>query len=177
MSAEAVLRAALVAASVGAVAGCATTETVGSPGALSSTIPSSSVPASECPAVDLRSPDGMVVNLTGVWSFNGIWAVTQTGSCVAIEGVSDWPGEENGSRWRAIFSGNLRSDLTIVGRWTWTYTRDAPRNGTYQQTLFVLFEEGVAAIGSPATLFGLDVYGNPQPEAWTRISADTAIPD
>jgi len=80
--------------------------------------------ANLCPAVTLRGPDGSRVDLTGTWQgfASGLLFVTQTESCVAIEGVSNFPDEPLGTQWRSVFVGDLTGEFTVVGRWTWTYS-------------------------------------------------------
>jgi hypothetical protein len=78
--------------------------------------------ANLCPGVSLRGPDGSGVDLTGTWQgmASGLLFVTQTQSCVAIEGLSNFPDEPLGTQWRSVFVGDLTDEFTVVGRWTWT---------------------------------------------------------
>jgi hypothetical protein len=75
--------------------------------------------ASECSPIDIRGPSGAPVELTGVWRSNdlGIYTIRQIGSCVYWLGMSQYSGEEPGTSWTDVFTGTMRSDLTIVGTW------------------------------------------------------------
>lgn len=75
--------------------------------------------ASECSPIDILGPSGDPVDLTGVWRSNdlGIYDLRQIGSCVYWLGMSQYSGEEPGSSWTNVFTGAIRSDLTIVGTW------------------------------------------------------------
>lgn len=75
--------------------------------------------ASECPPVDLRSPSGTRVALTGVWRSNdlGVYTIHQDRSCLYWMGMSSDPGSERGEFWTNVFIGTVRSDFTVVGRW------------------------------------------------------------
>ena len=79
----------------------------------------SAAEASDCAPIDIRGTTGSPVDLSGVWRSNdlGIYDIRQIGSCVYWLGMSQYSGEEPGSSWTNVFSGTLRSDLTIVGRW------------------------------------------------------------
>jgi hypothetical protein len=52
--------------------------------------------------------------------------VTQSGSCVTIEGLSRIGGQRDGEEYRFVFTGDLRADFSIVGRWTWTWACSGP---------------------------------------------------
>lgn len=96
------------------VAGCSQAEPDGSQA------PAESVEeASGCSPIDFRGPSGAPVDLTGVWRSNdlGTYDIRQVGSCVYWLGMSQYTDEEPGGSWTNVFSGALRSDFTIVGRW------------------------------------------------------------
>jgi hypothetical protein len=80
----------------------------------------------QCEDVPLRAPDGQIVFLTGRWIGSGdpnavprpsVFHVRQTNSCVVWVGLSAEEGEALGESWIETFSGNVRSDFTIVGFW------------------------------------------------------------
>jgi hypothetical protein len=73
----------------------------------------------ECPAADITTPSGFRVRLTGVWRSNdsGVYDINQVGTCVHWLGMSQDVGEGAGQNWTNVFSGTIRNDLTIVGRW------------------------------------------------------------
>lgn len=80
------------------------------------------LPPSVCPVIDLRSPTGQHIELTGRWrSFDaGTYYVRQWGSCVWITGFSvdaGAPGREGTSAYANAFFGNLASDFTASGFW------------------------------------------------------------
>jgi hypothetical protein len=96
--------------------------------ACSSTPPSESgapaesqIASTACDAarLDLRSPTGRPVNLTGAWRANdgGIYHLQQEGGCIYWLGQSDAPGSELGVEWTNVFVGSVHDDFTITGSW------------------------------------------------------------
>lgn len=77
------------------------------------------VSGAECRPIDLRSPQGAQVDLTGTWSSDGFdHHVRQIGDCVWWIGYSRWPGTEPGELATLTFFGHLNTDLTLAGVWT-----------------------------------------------------------
>lgn len=106
--------------------------------------------ASACTSADLRAPDGTRVNLTGTWEgLEALWFVTQSGSCVTIEGLSLIGGERIGESHRFVISGDLRSDFSIAGRWTWTWACNGPVCQVRGETMDVVLTVGFAPDGDP----------------------------
>jgi len=157
-----------------ALVGCA--EASSSP---RSSIASPSMPpnagAANCTRGELLAPDGSVLNLTGAWRTQVvIWLITQTGSCVAVEVLSEFPDEEYGSRLRAVMSGDLRPDFTITGRATVTFSRGPAvyylRGVVSELTLGVEFSDD----GSP--ILRLPDSDGGAGETLERFSVSTQIP-
>jgi hypothetical protein len=92
-----------------------------SPRPSSSVALDSSVPLGvmECEGTDVRTPSGERLALTGIWWSNGVgvYNIHQRGPCVNWLGMSRHYGQEPGTEWTNVFSGTLRSDFTIGGRW------------------------------------------------------------
>jgi hypothetical protein len=98
-------------------------------GATSSPSPAATVSGSEappppaaCASIDLRTPNGDAVLLTGRWRSPdaGTYYVRQAGSCVWIVGLSEDtgpPGGTGSSGWTNAFLGTLKSDFTLHGEW------------------------------------------------------------
>lgn len=65
---------------------------------------------------------------------------------MTMEGLSTRPDQPLGQEYRAVFSGELRSDFTIAGLWMWTWyfpapVPDDPRTGqSHPLTLRVTFD-------------------------------------
>lgn len=169
-------RIAVVTGLVVATVGCASAPP--SPNGESS--PSMSGGSALCEALELRGPNGARVDLTGTWQgAEALWFVTHTGSCVVIEGFSQIGGQRIGEEYRFVLTGNVRSDFSIVGRWTWTWTCSGPtclvRGETRSVALRVGFDsEGQPTIEVPAPR-AMDV------DAFTvtleRTSPSTEFPD
>ena len=81
-----------------------------------------------CPAIDLISPGGEPLDLTGMWLADdfGTYAIRQVGSCVYWLGMSDTDDGDGdqphdayppGRWWTNVFSGRLSSDFLIHGTW------------------------------------------------------------
>lgn len=163
---------------VALLAGCASTPTPSSIGP----IPTGGSGANVCVGVDLRGPDGTTVNLTGTWEgLNNLWFVTQSGSCVTIEGLSRYGGESIGESHRFVFSGDLRPDFSVVGRWTWTWVLDAPgrplRGATTDLVLQVEFaEDGETTIEVPSGVMGFDPSDPSNTVPLERTSLRTEFP-
>jgi hypothetical protein len=87
-------------------------------------------PAS-CHPLDLRSPDGEQVDLTGAWQGGVTFhEARQSDDCVWWVGFSSWPGDDLGSAWLLTFSGHIAPDFTLSGEWSEIFTAElhAPRN-------------------------------------------------
>jgi hypothetical protein len=91
------------------------------PNPSASTGPVASNPASAvaaCAPLDLRSPSGARVDLTGTWrGGQNVHYVRQEGGCVWWISLSDFPGQEVGAQVMAMFRGELSSDFTLRGEW------------------------------------------------------------
>jgi hypothetical protein len=88
------------------------------------TLPSASPTAMErvtgqdCEAIDLRTPSGTRIDLTGTWrGGQTVVYVRQEAGCVWWMALSDWPGEALGSQNMLVFRGNVYPDFTLRGDW------------------------------------------------------------
>ena len=77
---------------------------------------SSGPPALACASLDLRMPNGELIDLTGTWEGGAtVHYVRQIGDCVWWIALSDWPDQELGDFYSFTFSGHLSSDFTLEG--------------------------------------------------------------
>jgi hypothetical protein len=141
--------------------------------------------ATSCHPLDLRSPNGEEVDLTGTWQGPArLLSVRQFGRCVWWEELSAFVDDEPpGYHYRRLFQGELLSDFTIVGRFGDVYTRTSPsiyvhpppREGDaiYQ----ISFEgEGASEVVVLAGPFLDAVSQGESITDWTRISDSTELP-
>ena len=97
-----------------------------------------------CPAIDLRTPAGDRVSLTGQWRANdfGEYYLSQHDSCLFWMGRSpallDLP---VGHFWDNVFTGRIGSDFTIEGSWGDVPLSDQPSLGNGELTLGIDFFE------------------------------------
>lgn len=84
-------------------------------------------PADTCSPIDLRSPTGDRIDLTGTWE-GGVFInhVRQVGDCVWWIGYGRWPGTEPGELATLTFFGHIASDFTLSGSWATIVRPDAP---------------------------------------------------
>lgn len=83
-------------------------------------VPSEAVGTTSCQPIELLTPSGQQLDLTGTWSGDSaLFFVAQEGDCVAWEELSQGP--ELGSRFRRVFSGRLATDFTVAGTFVVTY--------------------------------------------------------
>jgi hypothetical protein len=72
--------------------------------------------ALDCPRLDLRGPNGEVLDLTGTWEGGATTHyVRQIGECVWWIALSHWPGQELGDFYSITFAGRLDTDFTLHG--------------------------------------------------------------
>lgn len=79
-------------------------------------------PPAACAALDLRTPSGDALALTGLWRSpdGGNYYLRQAGSCVWFTGLSPGtgaPGRLGVTGWTNVFLGTLHSDFTLQGEW------------------------------------------------------------
>ena len=87
-----------VGAAVLVLAACSSGSAAPSEAGSSATPGPPSTGGAECRPIDLRSPQGVRVDLTGTWSSDGFdHHVRQTGDCVWWIGYSRWPGPSRGA--------------------------------------------------------------------------------
>jgi len=113
------VRTAVAVGVVGVIAACVATN-VASP---SGPFPTSTVPAAaDCPGIDLRTPTGAPLDLTGTWAGGTTTHdVRQIGDCVWWMGRSTWPNQPMGGAWANVFFGHLHTDFTLTGEWVDVY--------------------------------------------------------
>jgi hypothetical protein len=103
--------------------------------------------ATACTPIDLRLPSGEALDLTGTWQgARSVTFVRQVGSCVSWISLSDPPGQELGASQMVIFRGELASDFTLSGEWSWIVGIDHPPVGS------VTFEIDQATVNGEETL-------------------------
>ncbi len=99
-------------------AGCSTASPSAS---VSSQVPAASdqAPDTACSPIDLGSPGGNPLDLTGFWRANdlGYYNMYQQDSCLHWLGQSQNAGEVRGESWTNVFIGSIESDFTVTGRW------------------------------------------------------------
>jgi hypothetical protein len=79
--------------------------------------PNPSGPA-PCEPLDLRTPSGDRIDLTGTWrGAQTLVYVRQEANCVWWMALSDYPDEALGSRNMLLYRGNLYPDFTLRGDW------------------------------------------------------------
>jgi hypothetical protein len=122
----------LVLLSAGVVlGGCGTSPASSAPASSQAPSPSVAAASDPCQPVDLRTPDGERVDLTGAWEGGVTFhEARQSRDCVWWVGFSSWPGDDLGDAWLLTFSGHLEPDFTLHGEWAEIYTAElhAPRN-------------------------------------------------
>ena len=102
------------------LAGCASPDASATPTDAVAT-PSPSVCASTA-ALNLRTPSGDTVNLTGYWvsgaTQNTFWRIAQYGTCMAWVGEITTPDQEPADPFPTafLFFGTIRDDFTIEGQ-------------------------------------------------------------
>jgi hypothetical protein len=138
-----------------------------------------------CGPIDLRTPAGSVLDLTGTWQGPArLLLVRQFGRCVWWEELSAFVEDEPpGYHYRRLFLGELLSDFTIVGRFGDVYTRTSPSIYAHPQpreggaTYRVRFVgEGSSEVVSLVGLFVDAVSQGETTTEWKQISDSTELP-
>lgn len=109
-----------------------------------------SVEDDACNSIELRTPSGSRVDLTGSWrAVESVHYVRQVGGCVWWVALSDVAGQELGGSGVLIFHGGLRPDFTLRGEWMYVLRppfSNAPPRGTATFIIDVSFVDGVETI-------------------------------
>jgi hypothetical protein len=169
----ATMRFVLVAGLAALLVGC--TAPGSSPSASAPANPSAAASAAaqlqDCSPIELRTPQGVFVDLTGAWTGGStIHDVRQLGDCVWWVGRSDWPNEELGSLWALVFSGHLHPDFTLSGEWVEVYRTSAAGGGGHRglvafdievqvvdgQEVIVLHRDNTAQLGDQGNFYTAD---------------------
>lgn len=174
--------AALLAAALLAACSASVGPTGSEPSATSS---AAAVADPECKPIDLRTPSGDQINLTGTWQgYEALHFVRQYGDCVWWEELTTAPEDEPlGHIYRSVFFGRLQTDFTLVGRWADIYTGNLPNGApvipSSGETVWeiVIQSEGTTEL---ITLRGLlrfaDADGIRATLVLSRVDAGTAFP-
>jgi hypothetical protein len=137
-----------------------------------------------CNPIDLRTPSGQRIDLTGTWKgYETLHFVRQYGDCVWWEELTALQDEPLGNIYRSVFFGRLQTDFTLVGQWADIYTGILPNgapvipsNGEAVWEI-IIESEGTAEV---TTLRGLwrfpDADGIRPTIVLTRVDAGTALP-
>jgi len=87
--------------------------------------PAPSATPRPCAHLDLRTPSGTEIDLSGTWQgASGVYRMSQVGSCVWWVVQSAWPGNAIGQDWQFAFRGQIASDFTLSGDWAFVYIAD-----------------------------------------------------
>jgi hypothetical protein len=113
--------------------------------------PSPGEPAAEtCPPINLVTPGGSRVDLTGTWrGEQAVHYVRQVGSCVWWIALSDYPGRELGAQYMVVFRGDIAADFTLTGEWMDVVFRPGISN---QRRGFVTFDVATETVSGDETL-------------------------
>jgi len=130
------------------LAGCLSPNPSVSPSA--SVDPSPSAVAQACPALELRTPLGARIDLSGTWTGgNVLHEMRQLGDCVWWVGQSNFPGEPLGSEVLNTFHGHITEDFTLTGEFAEIYHRGGllgPRQGSVTFLIDITEVNGVEQI-------------------------------
>jgi hypothetical protein len=98
-------------------------------GSVSASQPAGAAAADDCQPIDLVSPAGDRLDLTGTWQ-GGVMVhhIRQTGDCVSWIGYGTWPGTELGEIGTLVFLGRLAPDFSVRGQFTWIVGLVNPNN-------------------------------------------------
>lgn len=109
----------MVAAAVLGLAACTLGSPVRSAGPSPTPNQSPAAASMACDELDLRTPTGRQLDLTGTWELADVpivRLVRQIGDCVWWEEFDAVPGESRAQVYRRVFFGTLQSDFTIAGQ-------------------------------------------------------------
>lgn len=116
------------------------------------------VTSQPCPAIDLRTPRGSPVNLSGTWEgATGSYQVIQNGSCVWW--VAQEVPNDIGLDFVLAFRGQVASDFTIRGEYAFVYVAFDASRPTGQVVYQIEFAQ--SADGEEVTLRKLSQTGPP----------------
>ena len=156
-------------------------------------------PSPECSTLDLRTPSGESIDLTGTWVTEfwspraGTYYLQQIGNCLWWAGgfplATDDPTFGPTGNWITVFRGVIRNDLTIVGNWT-----DVHRECTTATVLVCYGPPSRPGTGGTITLL-IDTDGDAtrlvyqegtgelfndqlegENQSWARIDGDAPLP-
>jgi hypothetical protein len=118
----------------------------------------------DCEPIDLVTPNGDRVDLTGTWE-GGVMVhhLRQVNDCVWWIAYSTWPGTELGELGTVAFSGRLSSDFTMRGTWASVVMVTAPDVYALPRRLSspVVFEIEFDEAGDLARLLNVTPGENP----------------
>jgi hypothetical protein len=80
--------------------------------------PSAASATLDCAALELRTPQGHRLDLTGTWEGSDtIHYIRQLGDCVWWIALSTWPDQVPGAHYSITFSGHMNADFSVTGGW------------------------------------------------------------
>lgn len=188
------MRSAVLLVLAGLVAACASPTTRGSPRAETpapSATGTGSAALSPCPDVELRTPSGDELDLTGTWLGNedSYWVLTQVRGCLWGT-TTDLYAEPAGrpTYWQIYLRGIVQPDFTVPIEFAYSPLTVGPDiRGYGHATLGIGFDDSLTRVGLTLTKIegcsgGED--GPPCPEGegtlqttlWTRVSATITLP-
>lgn len=138
----------------------------------------------DCPPIDLRSPAGNPVNLTGTWYGSDptvVYYLTQKGSCLWWAGgfatSETSPNFAFGGLggYTSVFTGNIKADFTVEGTWVTVRARgqliDAGTSGTMTVEIHFAGEGEAETVQLTQLEQPTDDRQQYHPDTrWTRIS-------
>ena len=138
-----------------------------------------------CPNLDLRSPNGSSVNLTGTWygeDHAWLFYVYQSGSCVWWAG--GFPTSETSDLFRydglghvtVVFAGTVASDFTVSGEWSVVRDGGTTARHAWGTETFSIEFSGAAGDESIVLRRITQTGGGTVDSTMTRISDQTIPP-
>lgn len=154
----------------------------------------SAATASLCRTLDLRTPSGIRLDLTGTWradivtrpgaiSAHIVRYVRQFGDCIWWQEMDAEPGRPAGEIYRRLFFGSLEPNFTVVGQFGDVFYVQAfdtagefvvPKFGpaVWKVDITTSGDEEVIALLGPSR--GIDVTGPPATWVFSRVDTSTA---
>lgn len=114
--------------------------------------PSTGSATLDCAALELRTPQGHRLDLTGTWEGSDtIHYIRQLGDCVWWIALSNWPDQVPGAFYSITFSGHLNADFSVTGEWAVIVIprstgESPPTEGIVRFTVDITEENGVETI-------------------------------
>jgi len=142
-----------------------------------------------CPPVQVSGPDGLPLDLSGVWSGNdtGVYYIKQIGSCVWWSGLSSFTdqGQYPGQEWIMTFRGMMDADGKINGDFvdvkssnpgSGTMTIEARIDQVNGQAVVQLYRTGSTGHAIGVTFWQRTTEPTPTEPTPTEVPAGTTPP-